>query len=57
MPLVPLVENITITVMAESGALQFHIKVRSQYFDADYSFPQLNVKCYFVFTGGCCMLK
>ena len=30
-PPVPLVENINVTVTAESGALQFHIEVRSQY--------------------------
>ena len=29
-PLVPLVENIHVTVTAESGALQFHIEVRSR---------------------------
>ena len=41
-PLVPLVEKINVTVTAESGALQFHIEVRSQYFDsylASYSIP------------------
>ena len=32
-PLVPLVENINVTVTAaESGALQFHIEVRSSMF-------------------------
>ena len=33
LPLVPLVENIHVTVTAESEALQFHIEVRSQLID------------------------
>ena len=58
MPLVPLVENIHVTVTAESGGIQFHIEVRSQYFDdylADYSFPQLNVNVtFYIQVGAVC---